>query len=124
MGIKNILVKLLKYPFLFFSEWDDHRSDHSEERSAKRPRTPLESPVPPPPSESPASELGGGGGRMQVLPPPILSDEMEAISDNEDIPDLPAEDEAPEFGEEHVEEEDQLVVVAAPIEESMYHLKQ
>ncbi|RXG50823.1 Protein virilizer, partial [Armadillidium vulgare] len=98
-------------------EWDDHRSDRSEERSAKRPRTPLESPVPPPPSESPASELGGGGGRMQVLPPPILSDEMEAISDNEDIPDLPAEDEAPEFGEEHVEEEDQLVVVAAPIEE-------
>ncbi|KAB7494404.1 Protein virilizer-like protein [Armadillidium nasatum] len=99
-------------------EWDDHRSDRSEERSAKRPRTPLESPVPPPPSESPASELGGGGGRIQVLPPPILSDEMEAISDNEDIPDLPAEDEAPEFGEEHVEEEDQLVVVAAPIEET------
>lgn len=96
-------------------EWEERRSEDRAPPLPRRPRTPLESPLLPP-SESPISEEGAARGIN--LPPPILSDEMEAISDDEDIPDLPAGDEeGVEFAEEPMEEEESLALGHAPLEE-------
>lgn len=107
-----------------FREWDERRSERSD-RSGRRPRTPLDSlPAPGSPYRGDNfSEEGSRGGTPReyrerearerergenrefearephtVLPPLPTPGDMEAISDDEDLPDLP-----PETGE--VEEE-------------------